>query len=91
MVSIVIPIKRFFVDLTSERDAKKFLYIQQDTQMFKPSLVIIVTFAVLAEWITEEASNPVRGNGKWDSCGNLQGVDADYLAILNNRCIGQIK
>lgn len=52
---------------------------------------MFLTFAVLLEWITEEVSDPVRGNGKWDSCSNLQGVDADHLPILKYQDRGKSK
>lgn len=49
------------------------------------------TFAVLVQWIIEEASDPVWGNGKWYSCCNFQGVDADYLSVLKLQTHSRLK
>lgn len=50
--------------------------------MLTPVQVTSPTFAVLLMWIIEEERDPIRGNGKWDSCCNLQGVDANDFPIL---------
>lgn len=41
-----------------------------------------LTFVMLLKGVIKETSDPVRGNGKWNSSRNFKGVYADHFSIL---------
>lgn len=87
MVSILIPMKRFFTDLTSERQVSYCTFSRTSSDVRPP---VRLTFAVFVHRVVEEASDPVRGNREGDSCCDLQRVDADHLPVLTYTHTGQL-
>lgn len=83
MVSILIPMKRFFADLTSETCGSYFLHPQWGLLGRAPRTPLTpLTFAVSLEGVTEESSDSVGRNSEGDARRYLQGVDPDHLSVL---------